>query len=77
MTIKMRFDGKVFVPDQPVHLPPGTEVTVDLNQPPSPDSERPSLLEWMADNPLDDSALPADLAHQHDHYLYGTPKKEQ
>jgi hypothetical protein len=72
----MRFDGKVFVSNQPVDLPPGTEVTVDLEQSAPPDSEARSLLGWMAENPIDDSAHPTDLAHQHDHYLYGTPKKE-
>jgi hypothetical protein len=30
MTIKAHFDGKVFVPDEPVHLPKNHQVTIDL-----------------------------------------------
>jgi hypothetical protein len=34
-----------------------------------------SILEWAKRNAVKDDDLPTDLAHQHDHYLYGTPKK--
>lgn len=30
---------------------------------------------WILTNPIHDCGLPTDLSHQHDHYLYGTPKK--
>ena len=33
-------------------------------------------LAWVAANAVDSDALPTDLADQHDHYLYGRPKKE-
>lgn len=33
-----------------------------------------SLLSDLAENAIEDS-LPEDLAEQHDHYLYGSPKK--
>jgi hypothetical protein len=33
-----------------------------------------SALQWMADNAVDDD-LPIDLSVEHDHYLYGTPKR--
>lgn len=33
-----------------------------------------SLLSQLAEFSIEDD-LPADLADQHDHYLYGTPKK--
>jgi hypothetical protein len=29
----------------------------------------------MIDHPVEDPPLPADGSRQHDHYLYGTPKK--
>jgi hypothetical protein len=32
-----------------------------------------SALAWIAANAVDSDALPADLAVQHDHYLYGRP----
>jgi hypothetical protein len=31
-------------------------------------------LQWLADNAVDDE-LPSDLSAEHDHYLYGTPKR--
>jgi hypothetical protein len=33
-----------------------------------------TLLSELADNTIDDD-LPSDLAKQHDHYLYGVPKR--
>ena len=76
VAIKGHFDGKVIVPDEPLDLPRNQRLIVHV-QPVSetkPGQEQ-SLLEWMAQNPVDDSALPSDLAHEHDHYLHGTPKK--
>jgi hypothetical protein len=35
-----------------------------------------SCLEWLAKNALDLRDLPSDMAHQHDHYLYGSLKKK-
>jgi hypothetical protein len=31
---------------------------------------------WIAANAVDSDALPTDLADQHNHYLYGRPKKD-
>lgn len=33
-TVAAQFDGKVFVPEQPVDLPAGTKVEIALPQPP-------------------------------------------
>ena len=33
-----------------------------------------SALQWLAENAVQDE-LPVDLSSQHDHYLYGTPKR--
>ena len=72
-------DGKVIVPDEPVDLPKGQRlrVTVEaLDGPAGAPAAKGGWLEWareyaeqMPDN------LPDDLAEQHDHYLYGTPKR--
>jgi Arc/MetJ-type ribon-helix-helix transcriptional regulator len=51
--------------------------------PPSPDDSAPMdkpiwerILERTADIPEEEwDKLPTDLAEQHDHYLYGTPKR--
>lgn len=70
------FDGKVFVPDEPVNLPNGQAVIVHVRG--SDDNPKPSgphILEWAAENLVAKTDHPADGAEQHDHYLYGTPKK--
>jgi hypothetical protein len=35
-----------------------------------------SALAWLAENALEADTLPADLAAQLDHHLYGCPKKD-
>ncbi len=79
IALKAHFDGKVIVPDEPVELPTNEPLTVHVeltttNQ--NQHQEEGSVLKWLVDNAVEDS-LPPDLAHQHDHYLYGTPKKEE
>jgi hypothetical protein len=71
MTITAHFDGRAFVPESPVDLPVGTTVEVNIDVVTQEESPHKWMLELGADLP--DS--PGDLAHQHDHYLYGTPKK--
>ena len=57
----------------PVHVPDGTRVEITLlGETPS---EKPKgAMAWMSKfvGIVDD--MPADLAAEHDHYLYGTPK---
>jgi hypothetical protein len=80
--ISAHFDGQHFVPDEPVvGLAPGDRVEV-VPAAAAPSTHAPpeagkSALRWLAENPIDDDALPADLSYQHDHYLYGTPKKPE
>jgi hypothetical protein len=75
-TLKARFDGRVFIPEQPVNLPVGYILEIPIAYLPAPGgSKRPlaellGLLEQLPANP----DWPADGAAQHDHYLYGTPK---
>jgi hypothetical protein len=74
--IKAHFDGKVLVPDEPVDLPvyQPLEVYARVVQ-----EERPPLVELaealrqFPPNPKS----PTDGAAQHDHYLYGKPKRER
>jgi hypothetical protein len=67
----------VLVPEQPLNLPAGAVVNISIEQPASPPAEnRPlaalaEIARMFPDNP----DLPTDLAAQHDHYLYGTPKR--
>jgi len=77
MTLRVHFDGKVLVPDEPVDLPVNCALEAQV-KPVESDrlEERPlmklvKLLEELPDNP----DWPSDGAAQHDHYLYGLPKR--
>ena len=77
IAVKAHFDGKVIVPDEPVDLPADQPllVRIELAEPPKR-TKRTSVLDWIVENRIKDDSLPTDLAEQHDHYLYGTPKKK-
>jgi hypothetical protein len=72
------FDGRVIVPEHAVDLPLGQSFVVHIHTSGevTSDKESPSIsaLQWLAENAVDDD-LPSDLSAQHDHYLYGTPKR--
>jgi hypothetical protein len=75
-TIKAHFDGKVFVPDEPVDVPAGESVTLEVHQvPPAQRGTLADIAEWAETLPIDPNS-PGDAAAQHDHYLYGTPKRD-
>jgi hypothetical protein len=60
--------------ESPCPLPDGTRVEVELRVPAgagSDDDLSATLLKYAGKA----VGLPADAARQHDHYLYGTPKK--
>jgi hypothetical protein len=72
------YDGRVIIPDEPIDLPPNQALVVQIetrgaaDQPPV----RESALAWLAANASENADIPSDLSHQHDHYLYGAPKRE-
>jgi hypothetical protein len=79
-TLKAHFDGKVLVPDEPVNLPVNRALKVQVEtveQSATPAIEEKPLakllkaIEAMPSNPN----WPKDGAAQHDHYLYGLPKR--
>jgi len=77
ITVKARFDGRVFIPEEPVDLPAEAIVEIVITPPNSKSSSRTplaELAELMKQFP-DDPDMPTDAAAQHDHYLYGTPKR--
>lgn len=76
IVVKARFDGRVFIPKHPVDLPAGseTEITVRTGDEKLPVSTLAALAQIAKDFPSNPD-LPADLASEHDHYLYGTPKR--
>jgi hypothetical protein len=77
--LKAHFDGKVLVPDEPVNLP--VDCALELRIEPAQKVQKPSkeinplksLVELAKRFPVLDGA--ADGAAQHDHYLYGLPKR--
>lgn len=75
--LKAHFDGKVLVPDEPVDLPRDCALEVHvklLTGEAGGDRPLKRLAALLAQFPSDPNA-PTDGAAQHDHYLYGTPKR--
>jgi hypothetical protein len=78
MTIRAHFDGRTLVPDEPLDLPMDCRVELEVRRVVEPSAGVKTPLQELAarlaeipDNP----DWPADGAMQHDHYLYGTPKR--
>lgn len=57
--------------DEPAALPEGAEVNVEIVD----SNGGPSIWEKLQDLAGTVEGLPEDMAKNHDHYLYGTPKK--
>jgi hypothetical protein len=90
MNVRARYDGKVLIPDHPLDLPADSDVEIEVRavargngdeaaEPAGEGDDRPlmRLLEGIPGVPIQDDDLPTDLAAEHDHYLYGTPKKNE
>ena len=77
MTLHGQVRGGVIVFDPPVALPEGAEVQVQVVHSPAEQAatEPQSLYERLKPFVGAAQGLPADFAAQHDHYLYGTPKR--
>jgi len=74
MTYQGHIENGQVVLDEPAALPEGARVSVFVEE---PGEAGGSTLNWLAEHAVDSDACSADLAHQHDHYLYGTPKKDE
>ena len=72
MSYRGRVKNGVIVLDPPASLPEGAEVEV---LPQSEDLSEPTWAEVFQDIIGKAEGLPADASINHDHYLYGTPKK--
>jgi len=73
MTVRGHILNGTVVLDEPVKLPDGTSVEVDVRAL-SKGDEGPTLYERLADVIGIAPGLPADMAESHDHYIHGTPK---
>jgi len=77
ISIHAHFDGTVIVPHEPVDLPRDQALIVRIEPvPESAPAGEESCLDWLAEHAVDSPGVPIDLSLQHDHYLYGSPKKE-
>ena len=59
--------------DEPVALPEGVEVSVEIVD---AGNGNPTIWEKLRELAGTVDGLPSDMAQNHDHYLYGTPKRE-
>ena len=76
--IAAHFDGRTFVPDEPVPagLAPNTKVTILLSlAPPAIAPQEPGVFDAILRLAVNDESLPPDFSEQHDHYIKGTPKR--
>jgi hypothetical protein len=72
-TLIATFDGQVLRPDTPLDLPPNTRYVITLQAVPEVAVGKNAwdvLEEWTGT-----VEAPEDWSAEHDHYLYGTPKK--
>jgi len=79
MVYRGHVEKGMVVLDDPVTLPEGTEVRIELSNDgpttPSLDENGETLGQKLLKHAGKAIGLPSDLAVNHDHYLYGTPKK--
>jgi len=73
-TLTMVFDGHVFHPDSPLDLEPNTRYVVTIQNvlPPAAEGNAWDILEALTGT----LEAPQDWASEHNHYLYGTPKRQ-
>jgi predicted DNA-binding antitoxin AbrB/MazE fold protein len=76
MTVQAIYDNGVFRPLDVVELPDQMKVQLTV-EPANSGGGHPALMRLLeiARRYPDDPDSPTDLAAQHDHYLYGTPKR--
>ena len=72
MTFRGRFKNGVVVLDPPATLPDGCEVDVTIAE---GQALAPTWAEVFKDVIGKAEGLPSDSSINHDHYLYGAPKK--
>jgi hypothetical protein len=74
-TVHVIFDGEVLRPEEPLDLRPNGRYLVTIQEQASEPTgaEAPGMLDDLLDLITDFGV--SDLAAQHDHYLYGTPKR--
>ena len=79
MVYKGHVEKGVVILDDPVSLPDGLKVQIEPLPVTQADIETDNITETLGEKLLKHAGkavgLPPDLAENHDHFLYGTPKK--
>jgi len=70
MTLEGRVENGAIVLEPPAPLPEGARVRIEILARPEP-----TLFDRIGHLAGKAKHLPPDAAEEHDHYLYGTPKK--
>jgi hypothetical protein len=75
-TLRVVFDGTVFRPEGPIDIEPNTSCVIRIvSQSPLPEKRETA---WdVLDRMSGTIEGPGDWSAEHDHYLYGTPKRQQ
>ena len=73
MTLRGHVKNGAVVLNEPIGLPDGTDVEVEVRTVASPE-QGPSWGEVFRDVAGSVEGLSADLAENHDHYIHGAPK---
>ena len=71
-TIEAVFDGQVLKPSSAVDLTPDKTYLISIRDPEA-DGDAWDLLDALAGT----VEAPEDWAREHDHYLYGVPKRQE
>ena len=74
-SIKAVYDGKRVKLLEPVDLPPNTPLDIIVKKKPTGRKRNQDSWDSLGDNAIDLGV--GDLAEQHDHYLYGVPKRRR
>lgn len=74
MTYRGHIEKGLVVFDEPISLPEGTPVQIEVLGKPE-EKPIPTLLERLQPIIGQAKGLPPDASINHDHYLYGLPKK--
>ncbi len=73
--LTVTYDGSAFYPEKDLNLEPNTRYTIQIisqeKQTETTDKNAWDMLEEMAGT----YEAPEDWSSEHDHYLYGTPKR--
>jgi hypothetical protein len=77
MTVRGHIKNGTVVLDEPVGLPDGMDVEVEVRPLSGTEQPHPTWGEVFSDLAGSVEGLPTDMAENHDHYIHGTPKRTE